>query len=730
MKRYSARHMSTCAGSPGQMWTSAAHRMALVMGLVMLPVMAVAATIHVPADQPTIQAGINAAVNGDTVLIAPGTYYEKIDFIGKSICVKGEFGSDSTSISSHTPTSRLVSFDSGEDTLSILDGFRFENLATDVNQGLIRLIGSSGTVRNCSFLNNHASSWPLGACLAIEQLQGGLLISEDNMFVGDGNTGSIGIAVAPGQGRINRCYFRNIVDLTGGAAVSLSVGSSNYLIENSVFVSNRTAGAYFASGGAGIFLSETVNATIRNNTFVSNTDVSADGGAIGVWYSCSGIVIEKNIFFRNSGYAVANQHGSSVTLNCNDAFLNTPGDYLGALTPDSNSFSADPLFCDTLNGNYGLRNDSPCAPGQNACGSQIGAFGVVCGPAALCSGWQGLFCDDFENGLNPLWTQNGDCTWETAGGVLHTSLVGQQLRCSIAAGSSTWTDYVLEYDIRGNAGADKPVAFRCDSSRFYDLSIRPDPRNDVILSGSNGWLKVVSYSSFNGIWYHVKIACIGNHITVSIDGTEVIDFVDDRNASASGGIALGCYTGGVEISDVSWDNVFVNATNTAPTAVSLSQPANTIITPITILRPQFVWTPATDPDPLDSITYDLVIAIDSNFVFVQQISNLTATSHTLTSDLLWGMRYWWKVKSVDQHSAFNWSPVFTFRTMTLGDANNDGSTDISDVVYLIAYIFSGGSAPSPLLAGDANCDDMVDISDVVYLIAYIFAGGSPPCSEF
>jgi hypothetical protein len=65
-----------------------------------------------------------------------------------------------------------------------------------------------------------------------------------------------------------------------------------------------------------------------------------------------------------------------------------------------------------------------------------------------------------------------------------------------------------------------------------------------------------------------------------------------------------------------------------------------------------------------------------------------------------------------------------------GDANNDGAVDISDVVYLVAYIFSGGSPPLPLLAGDANCDSMVDISDVVYLIAYIFAGGSAPCSAF
>jgi hypothetical protein len=63
-----------------------------------------------------------------------------------------------------------------------------------------------------------------------------------------------------------------------------------------------------------------------------------------------------------------------------------------------------------------------------------------------------------------------------------------------------------------------------------------------------------------------------------------------------------------------------------------------------------------------------------------------------------------------------------------GDANGDGFVDISDAVCLIAYIFSGGSAPSPLLAGDANCDAAVDISDVVYLIAYIFSGGQPPCA--
>jgi hypothetical protein len=65
-----------------------------------------------------------------------------------------------------------------------------------------------------------------------------------------------------------------------------------------------------------------------------------------------------------------------------------------------------------------------------------------------------------------------------------------------------------------------------------------------------------------------------------------------------------------------------------------------------------------------------------------------------------------------------------------GDANGNGSVDIDDIVYLVAYIFMGGPEPQlSYFAGDADCSGTLDIDDVVYLINYIFLGGPPPCDD-
>jgi hypothetical protein len=61
-----------------------------------------------------------------------------------------------------------------------------------------------------------------------------------------------------------------------------------------------------------------------------------------------------------------------------------------------------------------------------------------------------------------------------------------------------------------------------------------------------------------------------------------------------------------------------------------------------------------------------------------------------------------------------------------GDANGDFAVNVADAVFMIEYIFKGGSPPEPLEIGDFNCDGDINVGDVVYLINYIFQGGPEP----
>ena len=71
-----------------------------------------------------------------------------------------------------------------------------------------------------------------------------------------------------------------------------------------------------------------------------------------------------------------------------------------------------------------------------------------------------------------------------------------------------------------------------------------------------------------------------------------------------------------------------------------------------------------------------------------------------------------------------------------GDANRDGQKSVSDVVFLINYLFKGGPAPDPANLGDVNfCKQnppvepgQPTVADVVYMINYLFKGGKAPCS--
>src|SRR5262245_47267980 len=81
-----------------------------------------AGVLNVPADFPTIQAAIDAAFDGDIVLVAPGTYPERIDFKGKAIRVTSSAGAAQTTIDGGQGGS-VVTFANGEGLDSILERF-------------------------------------------------------------------------------------------------------------------------------------------------------------------------------------------------------------------------------------------------------------------------------------------------------------------------------------------------------------------------------------------------------------------------------------------------------------------------------------------------------------------------------------------------------------------------------------------------------------------------------
>jgi hypothetical protein len=85
-----------------------------------------AVTIHVPGDYPTIQAAIDAAAAGDTVLAAPGTYVENVDFLGKTVTLESGQGPGSTVIDGNQNGS-VVSFLNAEGPDSVLEGFTITN---------------------------------------------------------------------------------------------------------------------------------------------------------------------------------------------------------------------------------------------------------------------------------------------------------------------------------------------------------------------------------------------------------------------------------------------------------------------------------------------------------------------------------------------------------------------------------------------------------------------------
>ena len=100
----------------------------IVLSLVFVYTHVHAAVINVPADQPTIQSGIDASKDGDTVLVGDGFYRGdgnvNINFNGKAITVKSKNGPKTTIIDSESrANTRGITINNNETQASVLDGF-------------------------------------------------------------------------------------------------------------------------------------------------------------------------------------------------------------------------------------------------------------------------------------------------------------------------------------------------------------------------------------------------------------------------------------------------------------------------------------------------------------------------------------------------------------------------------------------------------------------------------
>ncbi len=61
-----------------------------------------------------------------------------------------------------------------------------------------------------------------------------------------------------------------------------------------------------------------------------------------------------------------------------------------------------------------------------------------------------------------------------------------------------------------------------------------------------------------------------------------------------------------------------------------------------------------------------------------------------------------------------------------GDADGNGSVELTDAISTLNWLYSGGNQPPCLAAADANYDGSVNGSDPMYTLNYLFSGGPAP----
>ncbi len=326
------------------------------------------AIINVPADQPTIQAGIDAASDGDLVFVASGSYIENIDFLGKAITVKARGGADLTVIDGGQCRAS-VTFISGETGEAVLEGFTITNGTGNPGPfpggyyggGIFCDDHSSPTIRDCTITGNQArSGGGIYCCDSDPEITNCTIFGNHVTQTYSGGGCGGGIYCSESSPRIASCTISgNTIDESPGAYLVVAVGggistdSSDLMIDDCTITGNDREGIacwYESSqtvvnctvsenggtgiqsilggsvevmdctisenGGRGIYCVEGIYSTIMNSSIAANC---AEYGG-GIYCSGSTTTIANCVISGNStdkfGGGIHCIGGSSTVVNC------------------------------------------------------------------------------------------------------------------------------------------------------------------------------------------------------------------------------------------------------------------------------------------------------------------------------------------------------------------------------------------------------------------------------
>jgi len=320
-----------------------------------------ASTIHVPREEATIQAGIDAAANGDTVLVDPGTYFENINFNGKAITVSSAGGAAVTIVDGGN-IAPVVTFSSGETTDSMLSRFTLQHGASSYESrymaGGIYISYSSPTVSDNIITDNTALGG--GGGIAVEFGSPRIIgnkIQNNTQGAGSGGIGGGGISVG-GIGTtqiLNNVISNNSWTSGNGGGISL-FASGAVTIRGNVIKGNSVSGVIPAAVGGGIYIASESPARIVQNLIYGNT---ADLGG-GIYFSMlggqSGLTLVNNTIANNPVRQLA---GSAVYA---DGFDNQVPFYNNLMIGQHGQSA---VFCEGANSNLppSVANSDGFSPG-------------------------------------------------------------------------------------------------------------------------------------------------------------------------------------------------------------------------------------------------------------------------------------------------------------------------------------------------------------------------------